>query len=330
MNLASESSAESSEQREKPFTLSRLLLDAVWWSLVLATLCASIAGNYGAINWKADTFSQFRTHYMVAAGILFTVGMLRKRYALAGLCVFIGLLNAIEVLRLPDFQKQPPELPLYRAFSVNLQRSNPHPERAFRRIHEIRPDFVALIEMRQIWLERLEAFRRDYPYRTPLRRGTMVLSKFPLREIRPTVGGIGSVTVAATLPGSRTPLTIVAIHPPSPSSKQAWDWRNNAFEALAEFSRAQNSPLLAMGDFNSTEFSPHFRKILQSGDLKLVRESFIPDPTWPASFGPLGIKIDHFLYRRISPVNARVGPDIGSDHRPIILEFTVTPTAKAP
>jgi endonuclease/exonuclease/phosphatase (EEP) superfamily protein YafD len=42
-------------------------------------------------------------------------------------------------------------------------------------------------------------------------------------------------------------------------------------------------------------------------------------PTWMAGFWPLALRIDHVLVSGgLCVEEARIGPDVGSDHRPVI------------
>jgi endonuclease/exonuclease/phosphatase (EEP) superfamily protein YafD len=81
-----------------------------------------------------------------------------------------------------------------------------------------------------------------------------------------------------------------------------------------------------VGDFNLTPWSPVFDAVLSAGQLNDTGMGFGVRPTWyvfPTWAG--GLKIDHILSsQNIAAVNYRVGPDVGSDHRAVILDFRIS------
>ena len=85
------------------------------------------------------------------------------------------------------------------------------------------------------------------------------------------------------------------------------------------------APVLLLGDMNLTPWSPAFADLLQQTGLRDGRLGFGLLPTWPARWGVLGIPIDHAL---ISPAvtihQMEIGRDVGSDHRPLVIEFSVS------
>ena len=78
---------------------------------------------------------------------------------------------------------------------------------------------------------------------------------------------------------------------------------------------------MAVGDLNCTPWSPHFDKFLQTARLRDSALGRGVSPTWfPIPL--LGLPIDHFLVsKEIEVVNRVVGPNVGSDHRPVVLTF---------
>lgn len=78
-------------------------------------------------------------------------------------------------------------------------------------------------------------------------------------------------------------------------------------------------PLILSGDFNAAPWSPLMRKIMEGGGLARLS---VTGPTWPSSARWIGIPIDHVL-GDAGAGEARVLGDIGSDHRPILVTFTL-------
>jgi endonuclease/exonuclease/phosphatase (EEP) superfamily protein YafD len=80
-----------------------------------------------------------------------------------------------------------------------------------------------------------------------------------------------------------------------------------------------------VGDFNMTPWSPYFPEILRVSGLKnsLVGAGF--QPSWPSWLPALlRIPIDHALVsEEFEVVERKVGPHIGSDHRPLIIKIAL-------
>lgn len=109
-------------------------------------------------------------------------------------------------------------------------------------------------------------------------------------------------------------LRVIGLHAPAPLTPKGLAGRDaylaDALDALPEDGR-----WVAVGDFNLTPWAPAFEGLpgRRAGDP--TRES-----TWLSGLPLLGLSIDHAL---IGPglrlVSYRVGPFVGSDHRPLIV-----------
>ncbi|MFY8094193.1 MAG: endonuclease/exonuclease/phosphatase family protein [Niveispirillum sp.] len=78
-------------------------------------------------------------------------------------------------------------------------------------------------------------------------------------------------------------------------------------------------PLILSGDFNAAPWSPLMARIMTAGGLARLSTT---GPTWPSSALLIGIPIDHVL-GDAGARDARVLDGIGSDHRPILVTFTL-------
>jgi endonuclease/exonuclease/phosphatase (EEP) superfamily protein YafD len=100
--------------------------------------------------------------------------------------------------------------------------------------------------------------------------------------------------------------------------------RNRQLTRVAAIANATSGPLVVAGDFNVTPWSPHFRRVLATSGLRDCALGQGLGASWPAPATWLGIRIDHCLasaHWRV--LDARVGPHLGSDHRPIIVELAL-------
>jgi endonuclease/exonuclease/phosphatase (EEP) superfamily protein YafD len=78
-----------------------------------------------------------------------------------------------------------------------------------------------------------------------------------------------------------------------------------------------------IGDFNVTAWSTYFRELVDQGDFANSQHGFALWPTWHAGL-PLvmRIPIDQCLHSRdLATVARQVGPDVGSDHLPLLVNL---------
>ena len=85
----------------------------------------------------------------------------------------------------------------------------------------------------------------------------------------------------------------------------------------------QKHPVLLMGDLNVSPFSYWFKRITEM-ELKNSMKGFGFQPTWPTGIPFLKIPLDHVLHTDEIVIHRRmVGPDVGPDHLPVIVDFSV-------
>jgi endonuclease/exonuclease/phosphatase (EEP) superfamily protein YafD len=155
-------------------------------------------------------------------------------------------------------------------------------------------------------------------------RGIALWSRLPWDkvEVMHFVSDV-SPSVAATFAGAKHSWTLIGVHAPWPNGSELSENRNQEFRALARFAAERSGNVVVLGDLNCTSWSAHFGELLQTGDLRDGRLGFGLRPTWPVAFWPLAISIDHCLVsRNLSVIRHEVGPDIGSDHYPLVVEFS--------
>ena len=77
----------------------------------------------------------------------------------------------------------------------------------------------------------------------------------------------------------------------------------------------------------SSPWGAHFRRLVHDSGLRDSAQGRGVHPSWPAIDPLLRIPIDHCLLSPcIGLVDRRVGPDIGSDHYPLIVDFVLPAT----
>ena len=314
-------------------------LTAVSLLTILATLTAFVpllaptSRTLRRLNWAAELTSHFRTHYfllLLLFTVLFLVGRHRRR---AGLTAVFALVNFALII---PFYISPvtaaANTPVYRVVSLNVRTYNTEYDTVLTFLNDTQPDFIVLLEARFDWQDALEPLQQAYPYNNLSQSGrydgTLIFSRFPfandgIEEIpdsfRPSAVGQFQLT-------PNQPITIVAAHPRSPMAVGRMEDRNDHMLVLAAELPAQPQPLLLLGDMNTTPWSPIFRVLAKETGLKNGRLGFGIQATWPAPLGALGIPIDHALISpEITIHHFQRGPAVGSDHYPIIVDFSVSP-----
>ena len=105
-----------------------------------------------------------------------------------------------------------------------------------------------------------------------------------------------------------------------------WQDRNRMFEGLASEVKKQDSAhSIVAGDLNCTPWSWWFKKLLSDSGLKDSGRGNGLAATWNPFGVPLsGLTIDHVLIgSKIKCTDRFVGGHIGSDHRPVFVDFLI-------
>lgn len=299
-------------------------------------LCAvSVAGEFGRTHWLLDLASHFRPHYAAALlGAILALIVLRAGVLIVAACVLsfgvqvravwptaatLGAVTGTESAR-----------PV-RILLANVYTGNRDHAAVARLLRAEAPDVVVLQEVDAVWLEALGANRTEYPHRVEEVRadnfGLVLWSRFPLSAARiERLDASGVPTIVARVAAPMGACQLIAAHPLPPAGGRRSRLRDEGLAGLARLAAAQAVPVVVVGDLNCTPWSPRFVDLLHDGRLRDTGAEEILRPTWPAALGVFGIPLDHCLVGPGVRVHARrIGPRIGSDHRPLIVDFSLTP-----
>lgn len=261
----------------------------------------------------------------VPACIVLLLARRRKLALLAGTVALVNIANVAPIL-LPQGDRQDVG-PVCRVVSANVLTSNRDAQRFLEFIAAEDPDFALVIEVNDHWQEALESLDGAYPFSVSRPRadnfGIALLSRHPILSHRvETLDDSGVPTIVATIEFDGRALNVVGTHPLPPIGHQRWRLRDQHLHALGELVSQLSGPVIVLGDLNATSWSPRFGGLLQRGDLRDSRQGFGVQPTFPSRPWVLRIPIDHALVSKELVVTQRyVGPDIGSDHLPIVIAF---------
>lgn len=143
--------------------------------------------------------------------------------------------------------------------------------------------------------------------------------------------------LSLTLDTGKAPLHLVVIHPDSPRTEARWQNKRRYFDevdTVLDALKAENGDnILAIGDWNSAPWSARFQETLERNGLKTA----YPDG-WPQTtrfffdyrlHWILGAPVDQFAVSRdLQVVDVSLGPNIGSDHLPLVVELGQTKAPK--
>lgn len=302
------------------------------WGLLTAAgnaaCAATVLGFLGRFSWAFDLFSHFRVQYLhalLALGILHALG--RRRRAALGFLVF-ACVNLAVVFPWVAASRAGPgtAAPTLRAMLINVHSRNEDAARATAAIRAEDPDILVLEEINGRWMEDLAWLTASYPHSIVRPRedsfGIGLFSKFPLEYGGVFVSGEAGVpSIAALVSVARTSLLVVATHPLPPAGREYTRWRDDQLDRLPEHVRSPH-PVLLLGDLNVTPWNARFRRLLARTGLRDSSRGFGFQPTWQCGNLFLRLPIDHCLYSEgLVLAGRRVGPDLSSDHRPLIVDF---------
>lgn len=304
------------------------------WGLLTAAgvvaCSATMFGFLGRFSWFLDLFSHFRVQYLCGLSILGLLLLIPKHRKTATVFILFAGIN-LGIL-----------LPLYfggqaaahegahsmRAMLLNVNTRLGDVERVKRVIQEFDPDIVVLEEISSQWIHDLQWLTASHPYSCVRPRednfGIGLFSKLPLEESEVVYIGDAEVpSIVATLDTGRRQFVIIATHPLPPVGAQYSRWRNDQLDRIPNYVPS-SSPVLLLGDLNVTPWNYHFKRLLKRTGLMDSSKGRGIQPTWPNYNRLLSIPIDHCLHSPdILVTRKQIGPDVGSDHYPVIVDFTI-------
>ncbi len=300
---------------------------------------ATLLGFLGRWFWVLDLLSHFRVQYafLLLAGAL--VLMARRRRWAAAVAAAFALLNGALLLPLYLSRPVPPlsgALPL-RIATFNAFAGNKDREKAWKFIGEEAPDLVLILEMQKAWAGDLRAFAPQYQILAGEPRdgtlGLALLSKIPVKGVQLlhvekdlAAFSLGSgllLAVQARFEWDGRETAFLGIHPAPPVAQKHARARDVELVAVSRWVRSYGErPLIVAGDFNSSPWGYHFRKLVAETGLVNSQHGFGLQLSWCEGCGLLSflkIPIDHVLHsRHWTTVERRLAPPLGSDHRMVL------------
>ncbi|MEN8151448.1 MAG: endonuclease/exonuclease/phosphatase family protein [Planctomycetota bacterium] len=291
---------------------------------------ATIAGFFGSLWWPLDLLAHFRVQYLLGLALVVAAAALLRRWRSVAIFSLLAIPNLVVIAPLyfgPAAGSAERASPTITAMLANVNTGSGDAGRLLAVIAEYDPDLVVLEEIDGEWADRLAPLEQTHPHVVLRPRwdnfGIGLYSKRPLASAKiVTLGEADVPSVFATLDLEGRLVHVLGTHPVPPGNRQYVLWRDEQLERVAEFVNADRRPLLLLGDLNVTPWSFHYRRLLdRTGLIDSTRGRGVK-PTWPANLPLLWIPIDHCLHSDDIVIESReTGPDIGSDHYPVIVRF---------
>lgn len=305
--------------------------------MLFLVLGASWLGLLGRWHWILDLLSHFRWQSFAAAFVaLLWLLWQRRPVILVTLAALTLLLNGSLIYLTrgkADFART--EGRRLRVVSLNVLASNPDKNAVLEYVKSADADVLFLMEVDASWAATVDGLKGSYPHHIMELDagafGVALLSRVPLTESRlfhPEDSGTPSIQAKLMHEGRE--LMLVGTHPVPPMGASWAHSRDNQMEAVGRLVRLANVPVLVMGDLNATPWSYGMRKLKEGNSLDFRCPQGAWRPTWRAR-SLFAIPIDHALCTPPLNIARRdIGPDVGSDHRPQLLEIGWATTASQP
>lgn len=272
-----------------------------------------------------EIFSHFRVH-LAAVALALAIALLAFGRVRAAICALIAVAANVAAIGWALATPAPAaeaEAPFIRVLWVNLQRKQDALGAAVALARSERVDIVAMTELPP---ERVEAVRRALPNfrcivadsQSTSPSAVLIASRRPCATSGPAPTTFRPAAAQFADIGS---LRVVALHARPPWSNERTAQRN-AVIAAGVRAAITHPRSLVIGDFNATPWSPVMIDVGR-GRLRRARCGAPWAVTWGGNLPFHRLVIDHALVtRRLAIADCRLGPDIGSDHRPLIVDVT--------
>ena len=301
-------------------------------ALAAGSLCA--APMVGLDGYLPELAASWRPHIALALAVCAAMALAVRTRLLAGLLVALAVVLGTDVIRTGSVSAQATARgdvgdgdAAVRVVFSNLSIRSDDTGKLVAWIKVSDPDVVVATEVSPRQVAQLAKAMVEYPFQVlaPRRHpfGMAIYSRYP-------ISGEAATELTGDTPPARVPIMVTAdvetpggmlhvagFHLFPPMTPRWLASRNEQLAIAGDLLAEVDAPMLVVGDFNATPWSAGLRAFQSENDLS----GFNAQATWPASFGFAGIPIDHaFVSRDLPILKIETGPDIGSDHRPVLID----------
>ncbi len=310
-----------------------------WWGILRAgmsvTVAVSLAGFFTRVAWRFEQLCHFRPQFFIVLAVCAMLFLAGKKFKSAALAGAVAALNLAFILPLYLSGATPTgDGPRVRILMANVHTANLQHERVKEYVRTCNADVVALLEVDDLWMKSLSSLDAEYPHAMKEERqdnfGMALWSRRPFLDCGTRYfgeAGLPTIDVLVEVKGVR--LRLLATHPLPPTSAEGIGLRDEHLSLLARYVESLPGAKVIVGDLNTTSWSPCFGELERESGLRDSRRGFGVQPSWPAGLPWLWVPIDHCLVSSdVGVISREVGPDIGSDHYPVLIELSLPPAAR--
>ncbi|MCF6284450.1 MAG: endonuclease/exonuclease/phosphatase family protein [Candidatus Hydrogenedentes bacterium] len=296
---------------------------------VIASALVTVLGALGNLHWGLELLSHFVAWYALGTSVLVIAlwGLGARRWAIGA--TLLLLFQAMQPLGWywPAESVETTDGAHCRVLLANVLTSNTDTQALLDLIAELDPDVICVQEVNEAWAKALEALHADYPSHHVVPRGDNFgialysrVSPSPPETLFQETLHIPALAVPLEINGIKARLLTLHALPPLRSELAAQ--RSRQLDAARAWYEAQEEPALIVGDLNMTMYSPVYRSWLSGIDIKNARAGHGPLGSWPEWIPFLRLPLDQCLVStEIDVVDCRLGPSIGSDHLPLVIDI---------
>ena len=300
-------------------------------ALAAGALCA--APMVGLDGYLPELAASWRPHIALALAVCAAMALAARARLLAGLLVALALALGADAIRTWSDSAQATagsdlgDGDAVRVVFANISIGNDDAGKFVAWIKVSDPDIVVATEVSPHHVAPMAGAMAEFPFRMLEPRkdpfGMAVYSRYPLSGEAVTELADGTPPAPVPIMVSvdvETPvgtLHVAGVHLFPPLTPRRLAWRNEQLVIAGKVLAEIDSPKLVVGDFNATPWSASFRAFRSENGLS----GFNTRATWPDWLGFAGIAIDHaFVSPDLRILGIETGPDIGSDHRPLLID----------
>jgi len=308
----------------------------------LGLAVSTLAGRMGRLWWVMDLFTHFTVYYAVASLGLMVLALLLRRKRIALFMLVVLVINAwvIGPTLWPHRQASDSKSPVLRLAQVNVLHKNRDRGKVVDFLRNCKADLIFAQEVDRWWEGVLR--EAETPYRIAVSQpeegsfGIALLIRESLADdsaialldtrifdFADQTPGAQRPAIEATLLLAGQRVRLLSVHPPPPVSSKNTALRDDVLRRAKAWSDQQTDPHLIIGDLSTTPWSYAFSILDGDGELISTQDGRGNQGSWPATLPvPWMIPIDHCLHSpELVCRGRRIGPDIGSDHLPLIVSL---------
>lgn len=309
---------------------------------IAATLLISVPlvlGFLKNVHPAFDAFTHFRAHLTVllaitALPLVFITGW--RMLGIVALALAIMAFTSVLDLSLlrglsgGTAEASAQSTARYRLLQLNLRYDNRTPKEVLSLIGRSGADVVTLEEVSHMWRRELSFIEKTFPYHQFCQRpgigGVAILSRRPFLHPSTTKCLNRNTLAIATINFGGAAVDIVALH-------LGWPWPFDQPRQIEPITKTLQTKLgssaILAGDFNAVPWSATAERLAAAGGFTRLRHI---GPSWLAQPLPdwlrrtVGLPIDNvFVKGRITAVQTKRLESVGSDHLPVLVEFSILP-----